>query len=527
MENFDMTLIDWSRGQFALTAMFHWIFVPLTLGLAFITAIMETIYVRTGDEKWKKITKFWATLFGINFAIGVATGIILEFEFGTNWSNYSWFVGDIFGAPLAIEGIMAFFMESTFIAIMFFGWNKVSKKFHLTSTWLVAIGANLSALWILVANAWMQDPVGMVFNPDTARNEMVNFWAILFSPTAINKFLHTISQGYVLSAIFVIGVSSWFILKKRDVIFAKKSILVASVFGLITSIFMAWTGDESARQVARVQPMKFAAMEALWEGHSNVPLIVIGFLKKPSPPHSKGEYKKEEFAFKIEIPNMLSFLAFLDANAYIPGIKDLVNGYTDPNTGIKEPSYFEKIDRGKEAINTLRSYNKAVNNGDQETAARYRSKFDDQAWMENTFKYFGYGYYSDKSVSGLIPSIPLSFYSFHLMVLLAGHFIALFVLMLIFSLKNRLEKMRWLLYVGIWTIPLVYIASQAGWVLAELGRQPWVIQDLMPTLSAVSHIDVTSVQITFWLFAVTFTVLFIAEIRIMLTQIKKGISGGH
>jgi cytochrome d ubiquinol oxidase subunit I len=527
MENFDMTLIDWSRGQFALTAMYHWIFVPLTLGLAFIIAIMESIYVRTGDEKWKKITKFWGILFGINFAIGVATGIILEFEFGTNWSNYSWFVGDIFGAPLAIEGIMAFFLESTFIAVMFFGWNKVSKGFHLTSTWLVAIGANLSALWILVANAWMQNPLGMAFNPDTARNEMVDFWAVLFSPTAINKFLHTIASGYVLAAVFVIGIASWFLLKKRDVVFAKKSILVASIFGITTSLFLIWSGDESARQVAKVQPMKFAAMEALWEGKTNVPLVAIGIMEKPAPPPNEGKYQEREFMFKIEIPNALSLMAFLDPHAYIPGVKDLVNGYTNPNTGEKELSYYEKIDLGKEAIGTLRAYKEAVNKDDKQAIALYRAKFDSKEWMESTFKYFGYGYYDTDSIEGLIPSIPISFYSFHLMVILAGHFLLLFILMLIFVLKNRLQNMKWLLYVGIWTIPLVYIASQAGWVLAELGRQPWVIQDLMPTLAAVSKIDASSVQITFWLFAITFTALLIAEIKIMLTQIKKGISGGH
>ena len=284
MEQFDLSLIDWSRAQFALTALYHWIFVPLTLGTSFIIAIMETIYVKTGDEVWKKITKFWMTLFGINFAIGVATGIILEFEFGTNWSNYSWFVGDIFGAPLAIEGIMAFFMESTFIAIMFFGWNKVSKRFHLLSSWLVAIGSNLSALWILVANAWMQDPVGMHFNPDTARNEMVNFWEVLFSPTAINKFLHTISSAYTYSALFVIGVSAWFLIKKRNLILAKRSMVVASTFGLIMSIFMILTGDESARQIYRVQPMKFAAMEGLYKGETNAPLVAIGvFNQQPTP----------------------------------------------------------------------------------------------------------------------------------------------------------------------------------------------------------------------------------------------------
>jgi cytochrome bd ubiquinol oxidase subunit I len=256
----DLSLVDWSRGQFALTAIYHWLFVPLTLGLGFIVAFMESIYAKTNNKEWKRITKFWMTLFGINFAIGIATGIILEFEFGTNWSNYSWFVGDIFGAPLAIEGIMAFFLESTFIAVMFFGWNKVSRNFHLLSTWLVAIGASLSALWILVANAWMQYPAGMHFNPDTARNEMINFWQILFSPVAVNKFLHTITSGFVLASVFVAGISAWYLLKKRETFLATRSIIIAAVFGLISSLYLAFTGDISAKMVAQKQPMKLAAM---------------------------------------------------------------------------------------------------------------------------------------------------------------------------------------------------------------------------------------------------------------------------
>lgn len=312
LENFDLSLVDWSRAQFALTAMYHWIFVPLTLGLAFIIAIMETIYVKTGNPEWKKITKYWMTLFGINFAIGVATGIILEFEFGTNWSNYSWFVGDIFGAPLAVEGIMAFFMESTFIAVMFFGWKKVSKKFHLISTWLVAVGSNLSALWILVANGWMQNPVGMKFNPDTARNEMVNFWEVLFSPTAINKFLHTISSAYTLAAVFVIGVSAWYLLKKREQIFAKKSIVVAAVFGLLATLFTTMTGDNSAREVVRDQPMKFAAMEGLYDGSEGAGLVAIGFMSSTS---SNGNDNMKDFAFKLEIPNLLSYMAYMRGDA--------------------------------------------------------------------------------------------------------------------------------------------------------------------------------------------------------------------
>src|SRR4030043_526227 len=299
IENADVALTDWSRAQFALTAIYPWLFVPLTLGLSFIIAMMETIYVKTGREEWKRMTRFWMTLFGINFAIGVATGIILEFEFGTNWSNYSWFVGDIFGAPLAIEGIMAFFLESTFIAVMFFGWNKVNKKFHLLSTWLVAIGASLSALWILVANAWMQYPVGMQFNPDTARNEMIRFWDVLFSPVAINKFLHTISSGYILASIFVIGVSAWFLLQKRNILFARRSIVVAAIFGFLSSVHIIATGDGSARQVAKIQPMKLAAMEGLYNGYEGVGLTVIGILKenKEYPGIDEGK----DFYLRIEI----------------------------------------------------------------------------------------------------------------------------------------------------------------------------------------------------------------------------------
>jgi cytochrome bd ubiquinol oxidase subunit I len=513
MENIDLGLVDWSRAQFALTALYHWIFVPLTLGLAFIVAIMETIYVRTGKAEWLKITHFWMKLFGINFAIGVATGIILEFEFGTNWSNYSWFVGDIFGAPLAIEGIMAFFLESTFIAVMFFGWNKVSKKFHLMSSWLVAIGANLSALWILVANAWMQNPVGMEFNPDTARNEMVNFWEVLLSPTAVNKFLHTVTSGYVLAALFVVGISSWFLLKKREVIFAKKSLLIAAVFGLCSTFFLVLTGDESARHIAKIQPMKFAAMEALYDGQRNAPLIAIGILEQPQDPNHPHP---REFAYKIEIPNMLSYLAFLSPRAFVPGISDLVNG--NPEEGII--SYYEKIRRGKLAIRSLRSYKDAKKKGHDIVAKASLEIF------ETHYKYFGYGYYDDPE--DLIPSVPISFYAFHIMVILGSHFGILFVLILFFLYKGKLARMKWLLWIGILTIPLAYIASEAGWILAEVGRQPWVVQDLMPTLSAVTQIDKSSVQITFWLFAFTFTALLIAEIKIMITQIKKGPSeGGH
>lgn len=511
------SVVEWSRWQFALTAIFHWFFVPLTLGITFMLAIMETFYVKTGDEFWKKTTKFWMKVFGINFAIGVATGIILEFEFGTNWSNYSYFVGDIFGAPLAIEGILAFFMESTFIAIMFFGWNKVGKKAHLASTWLTAIGANLSALWILVANGWMQYPAGMAFNPDTMRNEMVNFWEVLFSPVAINKFFHTVTSGYVLAAIVVMGISAWFLLKKRNIVFAKKSILIAAVFGLFGSAALLWTGDGSAYQVAQKQPMKLAAMEGLYEGKDKAGLIAVGMLT----PGKEYNDSKDPYLFKIEIPRLLSFLSNRSFDSFVPGVKDLIDGgyeYTDED-GNKQIalSFVEKRERGKIANQAMIDYKDAKDRGDA-TAQAEALKV-----IEENFRYFGYAHLEDPAST--IPNVPLTFYSFHVMVILGCYFILLFIVVLWLLYKDKLHNIRWLLWLMVFTIPLVYLASQAGWVVAEVGRQPWVIQDLMPTVSAVSRIDAGAVQTTFILFFSLFTVLLIAELGIMFKQIKKGPEG--
>ena len=521
LEAIDLSLVNWSRAQFALTAMYHWIFVPLTLGLTIMIAMMETLYVKTGNEEWKKITKFWMILFGINFAIGVATGIILEFEFGTNWSNYSWFVGDIFGAPLAIEGIFAFFLESTFIAVMFFGWNKVSKKVHLMATWFTAIGANLSALWILVANAWMQKPVGMQFNPDTARHEMVSFWDVLFSPFAVHKFLHTTSSGFVLAAIFVIGVSSWFLLKKRNIVFARKSIAVAAVFGFLASIYVTFTGDSSARDIARHQPMKFAAFEGLYNGSEGAGLIALGFMSTTDTDPSNENLM--DFNLKIEIPNILSYMAYMDWNAFVPGINDLIRG--NEKYGIMSAA--EKIERGKVAIAKLKAFKDAKKSGNTTEAEQLKAEFVHPDFQENYTKYFGYGYFDD--VNMLVPNVPLSFYSFHIMVILGFYFILFFMLAFFYVIKGKLEQKRGFLRLAIWTIPLAYIASQAGWIVAEVGRQPWVIQDLMPTIAAVTKISSSAVQVTFWLFAAVFTTLLIAEIKIMMRQIKIGpkMEGGN
>ncbi len=514
IENFDLSLVNWSRAQFALTAIYHWLFVPLTLGLSFILAFMETLYVRTGDEMWKKITKFWMTLFGINFAIGVATGIILEFEFGTNWSNYSWFVGDIFGAPLAVEGIMAFFLESTFVAVMFFGWNKVSKKFHLASTWLVAVGANLSALWILVANAWMENPVGMVFNPDTARNEMNSFSQVIFNPVAVDKFLHTVTSGFVLASVFVIGISSWFLIRKREEMLARKSIYIAGIFGLISALAVAFTGDTSARTLAKVQPVKFAAMEALYEGKTDAGLTVIGALSDNG--ERIGEKKVHDVKMKIEIPGLLSFMTTGRSDGYVPGLKDLING--NPDRGIL--SVAEMMERGRYARQVLTDYKVAKELGDNDSMATLAAKFEDTDFIENYFRYFGYSYFEHPWQ--VIPSVPVIFYAFRVMVGLGFFFILLFILAIWFHRRRTLERNRWFLWLALFSIPLAYLASELGWIVTEMGRQPWIIQNLMPVNVAVSNISAGAVQTTFWLFAVLFTALLTAEISIMVKQIKIG-----
>lgn len=505
-----ISVVDWSRAQFALTAMYHWLFVPLTIGLSLIVGIMETIYVRTGDSRWKGITKFWMTLFGINFACGVATGIILEFEFGTNWSNYSWFVGDIFGAPLAIEGILAFFMESTFIAVMFFGWNKFSKGFHLAATWLTALGVCLSALWILIANAWMQYPVGMEFDPAQMRNVMSDFWAVALSPVAMNKFFHAVTSGWVLGGVFVIGVSAWLLWRKSNVECAKKSIRIGAWVGFAGVLLVAWTGHGSAQQVAKVQPMKLAAMEGLYNGSRGQELVAFGVM----------DAENQDVKFKIAIPKMLSLMAFNDLDAYVPGINDLIagNGADAEGNPVNTVSYADRITLGKEAHRALEAYNTAREKGDN--AAMEEAA----ASLKASYQYFGYGFFDNPE--DIVPPVAISFYSFHIMVALGGYLMLFFVVMLWLSYRKTswLEK-SWIHWVAILSIPLVWICSESGWVLAEVGRQPWTIQDILPVNAAISDIASTSVKVTFWMFAVLFTVLLVAEISIMLRQIAKSAKG--
>lgn len=498
VEHIDPGMVDWSRAQFAMTAMYHWLFVPLTLGLSMIMGIMETLYYRTGEVFWKQTAKFWMKIFGINFAIGVATGLILEFQFGTNWSNYSWFVGDIFGAPLAIEGILAFFMEATFIAVMFFGWNKVSKGFHLASTWLTGIGATISAWWILVANSWMQHPVGMAFNPDTVRNEMVDFWTVAFQPLAVTKFFHSVLSGWVFGAAFVVGVSCWYLLRKRHHRFAIASIRIASVFGLVAALVVGFTGHRSGSEVARHQPMKLAAMEALDQGGVRQGLEVVPGL---------------------EIPGFLSLLATGDLDGYVPGITDLLEGgYVLPD-GDTALSAQEKMARGRLAIGALARYRQAAEEGDS------LAKVEARAILDRNVAYFGYGYMEEPQ--DLVPSVRILYWTFRIMVGLGLFFVAFFLLTGHLSFRGRMEgrRWKWLRYLSIAAIPLAMIAGQAGWMLAEIGRQPWAIQDLLPVNAAVSALDTSAVKTTFFVFVGMFTILLVAELGIMVKAVMKGPEG--
>ena len=507
MEAIDASLVDWSRAQFALTAMYHWLFVPLTLGLGVVMAIMETLYVRTGREFWKQMAKFWMKLFGINFAMGVATGIILEFEFGTNWSNYSWFVGDIFGAPLAIEGVIAFFMESTFIAIMYFGWKKVGKGTHLAATWLTVIGATISAWWILVANAWMQHPVGMEFNPDTVRNEMVDFAAVAFNSGAVVKFCHTVSSSWVLGCVFVVGISCWYLLRGRHTEFAHSSIKVAAAFGLLAALITGYTGHHSGRIIAEQQPMKLAAAEGLYEGGNGQGLVMAGVLRPGADWTQPSE--EDKMLFAVEMPYALSLLATHEKNGYVPGVRNILEGgYTLPD-GSTALSAEEKMKRGRIAIAALAAYRAA-----EDPAL----KAEALSTLRENFEYSGYGYL--ETPGDLVPPVPLTFYSFRVMVVLGGYFIALFAGLLL--LRRRLEKWRIVLWCVVLSIPLAWVASQAGWVVAEVGRQPWSIQGLLPNVAAISRLEVSSVQTTFYIFLGLFTLLLLAELRIM----GKAIAGG-
>ena len=500
----DFTVVDLSRLQFAATAMYHFIFVPLTLGLSLLMAIMESVYVMTGRDIWRRMTMFWGTLFGINFAMGVATGIVMEFQFGMNWSYYSHYVGDIFGAPLAIEGLMAFFLEATLIGLFFFGWGRMSKVAHLSVTWFMALGANLSALWILIANGWMQNPVGASFNPDTMRMEITDFIAVLFNPVAQAKFVHTVSAGYVAGAMFIIAISSIYLLRGKHVEIARRSITVAASFGLAASLSVVVLGDESGYVATEQQKMKIAAMEAMWETEPAPAGLTIFAIP------GDGENR-----FEIKIPYVLGLITTRSLNTELPGIHELV--------GMAE----KRIENGVKAAVALDH----IRNNPNDTEARAAFKAE---WQD-----LGYGlllkrYRDDvqnatpaeirKAAEDTIPSVGTLFWSFRIMVALGFYFIAFFATAFILSSKHRINENtnRLLLKIAVFSLPLPWIAIEAGWVVAEYGRQPWAIEGVLPTFYAASNLSILDLVISLGFFLSVYTVLLVIMIWLMIRTVKAG-----
>ena len=504
----DLDIVDLSRLQFAITALYHFLFVPLTIGLSIIVAIMETVYVMTGRTIWRDMTKFWGLLFGINFAMGVATGIVMEFQFGMNWSYYSHYVGDIFGAPLAIEGLMAFFLEATFVGLFFFGWERLSKVGHLVATWCVALGSNLSALWILIANGWMQNPVGSAFNPQTMRMEVTDFFAVITNTVAQAKFVHTVSAGYVTASVFVLGVSAWYVLKGRHLDLAKRSMAVAASFGLASALSVVVLGDESGYLSTEHQKMKLAAIEAMWETEpAPAAFTAIGF----------PDQEARETHYAVHIPWVMGLIGTRSLNTQIPGIDELVQA---AEAHIREGII------AYDALQTIRS----VKNGDPVPVQAQ------QAFEENG-RSMGYAlllkrYVDDprqatpeqiaQAASDTVPPVALLFWSFRLMVGLGFFFILLTATFFWLSARRKLDAYPKLLKVAVWSIPLPWIAAECGWIVAEVGRQPWVIEGVLPTAVAVSNLGASTVLLTIAGFLAIYTVLFVVEMKLMLKAIRTG-----
>ncbi len=525
-----MSMIEWARAQFAMTALFHFFFVPFTLGMSFIVAFFETIYVKTGKQEWKNITQFWQLIFAINFALGLSTGIIHEFEFGTNWSTYSWMVGDLFGAPLAVEGIIAFFMEATFAAISFFGWKRVSKGVHLASSWLLGIGSNLSALWILIANGFMQHPSNAFenFNIDNSRLEMTNFWQLIAQPVAQVKFLHVVSAGYTLASIFVLGISAFYLLRGKHVEFAKKSAAVAAAFGLISSIFLAVIGDDHAYEVTNTQPTKIAAAEGLYVGKKGAPIVAVGWPKDLKA--ADVQTNDQAWAFKIEIPHLLSILGKHGVNAYVPGLKDLIDG--NKKYGIWPLSKLAEV--GQEARTDLKAYHEAKAAGDTAAMQKAKADFYSVVWSDPKLglklrkcDLIGYGFFKGKNPDLIHPPVLPVFISFHTMVALGFWFILLFIWAWIAVVKGSFANSTLLQKLAVLSVPLPWIGTSFGWMTAEIGRQPWTVFGVLPTAESATPIALANVQATFFMFLTAFVILGIAELKILFTVVKHGPKGAH
>ena len=504
----ELDIVGLSRLQFAMTALYHFLFVPLTLGLSMLLAIMETVYVMTGRPIWRQMTKFWGTLFGINFVLGVATGIVMEFQFGMNWSYYSHYVGDIFGAPLAIEGLMAFFLEATFVGLFFFGWDKMSKVGHLTATWAVALGSNLSALWILIANGWMQNPVGSVFNPVTMRMEVSNFFEVLFNPVAQAKFVHTVSAGYVTAAIFVLGVSAWYALKGRHVDLAKRSMTVAASFGLAASLSVVVLGDESGYLATEHQKMKLAAMEGMWETEeAPAAFNLIGF----------PDQEARETHYTVQIPAVMGLIATRSLTEELPGIKDLVvKAEGRIQQGIIAYDALQKI----RAAGNMDAVDPAVktafeDNGADLGYALLLKRYVDDPRMATPAQI-------EQAAWDTVPEVFPLFWSFRIMVGLGFFFILLTGVFFVLSTRRTLLKRRWLLRLAVFSIPLPWLAAELGWFVAEFGRQPWIIEGVLPTAAAVSSLGAGTLLLTLFGFFVLYSVLIVIEMGLMLKAIRKG-----
>ena len=495
--------VSLARLQFAATALYHFLFVPLTLGLSFLLAIMESAYVMTGREIWRDTTRFWGKLFGINFAMGVATGITMEFQFGTNWAYYSHYVGDIFGAPLAIEGLMAFFLESTFVGLFFFGWDRLPKLGHLTVTWLVAIGSNLSALWILIANGWMQHPVGAVFNPDTMRMELTSFWDLVFNPVAQAKFVHTVGAGYVTGSMFVVAISSYYLLGGRFQAFAKRSIIVAAAFGLAAAFCVVILGDESGYTVSENQKMKLAAIEGMWKTEpAPASFNLIGI-------PDAANHKVDD---SITIPWVLGIIATRSFDEQVPGIDDLVANNS------------KRIRDGLVAYNALETLKS--NRGDAQARAQLHDHAANLGYALLLKRYVADPRTADdatiaKAAASTVPDIGTLFWSFRIMVGLGFYFIAFFAL-LFWDASHRNFSRHWLLRLAVWSLPLPWIAAELGWVVAEYGRQPWAIDGVLPTFLASSSVSAAQVLFTLCGFVLFYSALLVVDIVLMRKYILMG-----
>ncbi|TJZ91779.1 cytochrome bd-I ubiquinol oxidase subunit CydA [Paracoccus gahaiensis] len=499
-------IVELSRLQFAMTAMYHFLFVPLTLGLSVIVAIMETVYVMTNRPIWRQMTKFWGTLFGINFVLGVATGITMEFQFGMNWSYYSHYVGDIFGAPLAIEGLMAFFLEATFVGLFFFGWDRMSKVAHLTVAWLVAIGSNFSALWILIANGWMQNPVGAEFNPQTMRMEMTDFFAVLFNEVAQAKFVHTVSAGYVTASVFVIGVSAWYLLKDRHVQLARRSITVAAAFGLASAFSVVLLGDESGYSATHSQKMKLAAIEAMWDTHAApAPFNLVGFPDQ--------EARKTHYA--LEIPWAMGLIGTRSLDTEIPGINDLVaQAETRIRSGIIAYDALMHIREAREAADPAITATFEAHSADLGFAFLLKKYVDDPRRATEA--------QIVAASNDTVPTVWPLFWAFRIMVVLGFAFIGTMAYFFWRSSFRGMAYPRPALWLAVGMIPAPWIAAEMGWFVAEFGRQPWTVDGVLPTAMSVSALSITEVALTLAGFVAFYTVLFIIEMGLMLKYIRKG-----